>query len=347
MSLVAQSAKKLGGLAVGAALLCSLSLGSIASAQDATPAPYTPGTDPATLTGSIEADGSSTVGPITEAITEEFVKQASGVEVAVNISGTGGGFKRFCAGETDLQDASRAIKDEEAATCAEAGIDWYDFEVAYDGLAVVVNPAADFVDCITVDQLKQIWQKDSTVDSWNDVNPEWPDQPISLYGPGTDSGTYDYFTEVINGETGVSRDDYTPSEDDNVLVQGVAGDENAMAFFGLAYYEQNADSLKLLAVDSGTGCVQPSKETVQDGTYAPLSRPLYVYVKADSLTRPEVQEFMRFYLAEVSNLAEEVGYVDSPVNVYVQDQAKLEAAIAGTATPDSQAAPEAAATPAS
>lgn len=347
MSAVVHSARKIGGVALGAALLFSLSFGSLAASEHATPAPYTPGTDLASLTGSIESDGSSTVGPITEAVTEEFVKQAAGVEVAVNISGTGGGFKRFCAGETDIQNASRAIKDEEAALCAEAGVEWYEFEVAYDGIAVVVNPAADFLDCITVDQLKQIWQPGSTVDSWNDVNPEWPDQPISLYGPGTDSGTYDYFTDEVNGEEGVSRDDYTPSEDDNVLVQGVAGDENALGFFGLAYYEQNADKLKLLAVDGGTGCVQPSIETVQDGTYAPLSRPLFVYVKADSLTRPEVQEFMRFYLAEVPNLAEEVGYVDSPMNVYVDAQAKLEAAIAGTGTPDSQAAAEAEATPAS
>ncbi|MCC6793382.1 MAG: PstS family phosphate ABC transporter substrate-binding protein [Thermomicrobiales bacterium] len=347
MSLLSVPAKKIGGLAVGAALLCSLSLGSFAAAQDGTPMPYTPGTDLGALSGSIESDGSSTVGPITEAVTEEFVKQAGGVEVAVNISGTGGGFKRFCAGETDIQNASRAIKDEEAALCAEAGVEWYEFEVAYDGLAVVVNPAVDFTDCITVEQLNAIWAPDSTVDSWNDVNAEWPDQPIALYGPGTDSGTYDYFTAEINGEEGVSRTDYTPSEDDNVLVQGVAGDESAMAFFGLAYYEQNADSLKLLAVDGGAGCVLPSIETVQDGTYTPLARPLYVYVKADSLTRPEVQEFMRFYLAEVSNLAEEVGYVDSPLNVYLEDQAKLETAIGGTGTPDSQAAPEAEATPAS
>jgi phosphate transport system substrate-binding protein len=324
-----------------------LSFSSIASAQDGTPFPYTPGTDLSALSGSIETDGSSTVGPITEAVAEEFVKQAENVNIAVNISGTGGGFERFCQGETDLQNASRSIDEDEAAACAAGGVDWYEFEVAYDGIAVVVNPAVDFTDCITVDQLRAIWAPDSTVDSWNDVNPEWPDQSITLYGPGTDSGTYDYFTQQIVGEEGVSRTDYTPSEDDNVLVQGVAGDESAMAFFGLAYYEQNADSLKLLAVDGGAGCVAPSAETVQNGTYAPLSRPLYVYVKADSLTRPEVQEFMRFYLAEVANLAEEVGYVDSPLNIYLEDQAKLEAAIAGTGTPDSQAAPEAEATPAS
>jgi phosphate transport system substrate-binding protein len=344
MSIVAQSARKLGGIAVGAALLCSLTLGSIASAQDATPAPYTPGTDPGSLSGSIEADGSSTVGPITEAVAEEFNAVAGGVQVVINISGTGGGFKRFCAGETDLQNASRSIKDEEAALCAEAGVNFYSFEVAYDGLAVLVNPNNDFVNCLTVEQLNQIWMKDSTVDSWNDVDPSWPDEPIALYGPGTDSGTYDYFTAEINGEEGVSRTDYTPSEDDNILVEGIAGDDNALGFFGLAYYEQNADKLKLVGVDNGAGCVIPSKETVQDGTYAPLSRPLFVYVNAASLTRPEVQEFMRFYLANTALLAEDVGYVDSPIDVYLSDQAKLEAAIAGTGTPDG---PAPAATPAS
>ena len=344
MSVVSQSVRKIGGLAVGAALLCSLTLGSFASAQDATPMPYTPGTDPSTLSGSVESDGSSTVGPITEAVAEEFGKVASGVQVTVNISGTGGGFKRFCAGETDLQNASRSIKDEEAALCAEAGVNYYSFEVAYDGLAILVNPANDFVNCLTVAQLNQIWMKDSTVDSWNDVDPSFPDQPIALYGPGTDSGTYDYFTAQINGEEGVSRTDYTPSEDDNILVEGVAGDENALGFFGLAYYEQNADKLKLVGVDGGAGCVTPSVETVQDLTYTPLSRPLFVYVNAASLARPEVQEMMRFYLANTALLAEEIGYVDSPIDVYLADQAKLEAAIAGTGTPDG---PTAMATPAS
>lgn len=306
--------------------------------------PYTPGADPASLSGKVEADGSSTVGPITEAVAEEFNKIAGGVEVTVNISGTGGGFKRFCAGETDLQDASRAIKDTEAELCAAAGVNYYAFEVAYDGLSVVVNPENDFVTCLTVAQLNQIWMKDSTVDSWNDVDASWPDEPIALYGPGTDSGTYDYFTDEINGEEGVSRDDYTPSEDDNVLVEGVAGDKNALAFFGLAYYEQNADKLKLVEVDGGAGCIAPSAETVQDGSYAPLSRPLFVYVSAASLARPEVQEFVRFYLAMTATLAEEVGYVDSPIATYLADQAKLEAAIGGSAMPDG---PAPAATPTS
>jgi phosphate transport system substrate-binding protein len=340
MSLIVRTTGKMLGLTIAGLLMLNLTFASMVSAQDATPAPYTPITDPATLSGSVEADGSSTVGPITEAVAEEFNAIAGDVEVTVNVSGTGGGFKRFCAGETDLQNASRAIKDEEAAICAEAGIDYYEFEVAYDGLSVVVNPENDFVTCLTVAQLNQIWMKDSTVDSWNDVDASWPDQPIALYGPGTDSGTYDYFTAQINGEEGVSTENYTPSEDDNQLVQGVAGDANALGFFGLAYYEQNADILKLVQVDGGSGCIAPSVETVIDGSYAPLSRPLYVYVTAESLTRPEVQEFMRFYIASVALLAEEVGYVDSPIETYLADQAKLEAVVAGEAAPDGPAAAE-------
>lgn len=323
--------------AFAAALIISMSFLSIVRAQEATPAPYTAPENASDLSGTIVADGSSTVGPITEAVAEDFAAVAGGVDVEVNISGTGGGFKRFCEGETDIQDASRPINEEgEASVCRENGIDYYAFEVAYDGLSILVNPANEFAECITVDQLRQLWMADSTIDSWDDLNPEWPDQPLTnedLYGPGTDSGTYDYFVEAIIGE-GSTRTDYQPSEDDNVLVEGVAGDENALGFFGYAYYEQNQDRLKLLAVDSGTGCVAPSPETVRDGTYAPLSRPLYVYVKAESLTRPEVQEFMRFYLANSIALVADVGYVDSPVATYLSDQAKLEAAIGGTGTPD-------------
>ena len=327
------------------AVAAALVLPGLVSAQDATPLPYTPGTDLGALSGSITMDGSSTVFPIAEALAEEFGGQAGGVDVTVDTSGTGGGFKRFCAGETDFSNASRPIKDEEVALCAENGVSYYDFEIAYDGLSVVVNPENDWVTCLTVDQLALIWGKDSTVTNWNQVDPSFPDQSLDLYGPGTDSGTYDYFTQVINGEEGVSRDDYTPSEDDNVLVEGVAGDKGAMGFFGLAYYEQNIDRLKLVEVDGGNGCIAPSAETVQDLTYTPLSRPLFMYVNANSLTRPEVQEFMRYSVAEVSTFLSEVGYVNSPTSIYVADQAKLEAAIAGTATPDGPAAPEA--TPAS
>ena len=332
--------RSLARIAFVGTITATLTVPALASAQDATPAPYSPGTDLAALGGKITSDGSSTVFPILEALAEEFGLDAGGVEMTVDVSGTGGGFKRFCAGETDLSNASRAIKDEEIAACAEAGINYYQFEIAYDGLSVVVNPENDWVSCLTVDQLNQIWMKDSTVTKWSDVDPSWPAEDIELYGPGTDSGTYDYFTQQINGEEGVSRDDYTPSEDDNVLVEGVAGDKDALGFFGFSYYEQNQDRLKLVEIDGGNGCVAPSIETVQDLSYSPLSRPLYLYVNAASLARPEVQEFLRYSIAEVCPLLPDVGFIGSPSQVYAADQVKLEAAIAGTVGPDGPAIPE-------
>jgi len=329
---------RLGGLAAAAVFALTLSVSGLVSAQDATPRPYEAGKDLATLGGSVVSDGSSTVGPITEAVAEEFgimMGEAGGgdVQVEVSISGTGGGFERFCLGETDLQNASRAIGDDEVANCEESGVEYFEFEVAYDGMAVVVNPENDFVECLTVEQLNMMWRPEDTVTMWNEIDPSFPEEPILLYGPGTDSGTFDYFTDVINGEEGVSTTDYSPSEDDNVLVQGVGGDANALGYFGLAYYENNPDAVKLVAVDAGDGCVFPSPETVGDGSYTPLSRPLYVYVNAESLTRPEIQEFMRFYLANASVLAADVGYVQSPANTYIEAQGQLELAIAGEATP--------------
>ncbi len=300
-------------------------------------------TDLSTLSGEIVSDGSSTVGPLTQAVAEEFNGQAPDVQTSVDISGTGGGFERFCAGETDVQNASRAIAEDEVAACAENGVDWYEFEVAYDGLTVVTNPENTWLTCITTDQLKQLWQKENNATTWADLNAEYPAETINLYGPGTDSGTFDFFVETILGEDEI-REDFTPSEDDNVLVEGVAGDVNALGYFGLAYYEANQDVLKAVAIDNGDGnCVTPSAETVQDGTYAPLSRPLFVYVRADSLERPEVQEFVRFYLNEAPVLAAEVGYVASPDETYAEDLASFEAAVSGSGTPDSAAA----ATPAS
>ena len=254
--------------------------------------------------------------------------------MTLDVSGTGWGFKRFCKDEIDIANASRAMKPEEIAACLANGVSYYVFEIAYDGISIVINPDNDWVDCLTTDQLRQIWEPDSGVRKWSDINPAWPNKPITLYGPGTDSGTYDFFTKAINGEEGVSRDDYTPSEDDNVLVQGVAGDKGAMAFFGYSFYEENADSLKLLGIDSGSGCVQPSTQTVQDGTYAPLSRPLYLYVTAKAMTRPEVQEFMRFAIPEVGLLISDVGFVGSPGQIYVEDQIRIEQIIAGQGTPD-------------
>lgn len=327
------------GPAVAVVLALTISLGG-AVAQNATPLPYTPSDGASELSGTVVADGSSTVGPITEAVAEEFASIASDVQVEVSISGTGGGFERFCNGETDIQDASRAIKDEEAAKCAANGVEYYVFEVAYDGIAIVVNPDNDFVSCLTVDQLAQMWRADDPATNWNQIDPSFPDQSISLYGPGTSSGTFDYFTGEIVGEEGLSNTNYLPSEDDNQLVEGIAGDKDALGYFGLAYYEQNQDRLKLVAIDNGNGCVEPTTETVRDLSYEPLSRPLYVYVNAASLERPEVQEFMTFYLASAVELVADVGYVDSPTDIYISDQAKLQAAIDGAGTPDSSTAPE-------
>jgi phosphate transport system substrate-binding protein len=318
--------------AVGLAL--TVSLGGV-TAQDTTPLPYEAPENAGELSGTIVADGSSTVGPITEAMAEEFAGIAEGVQLEVSISGTGGGFERFCNGETDLQNASREIKEEEAAACEANGVDYYEFEVAYDGIAIVVNPENDFVDCLTVDQLKLMWQPENPATNWNQIDPSFPDQPISLYGPGTSSGTFDYFTAEIVGEEGSSTTDYLPSEDDNQLVEGVAGDANALGYFGLAYYEQNADRLKLVSVDSGNGCVEPTSDSVRDLSYSPLSRPLFVYVNAASIERPEVQEFLKFYIGTARELVADVGYVASPDQVYADDQAELQAAIDGTGTPAS------------
>jgi phosphate transport system substrate-binding protein len=323
-------------------LAAILMLPALVRAQDATPIPYTPGNDLSALGGAVVADGSSTVGPMTEAVAEEFAlmlaDQGGGdVQIEISISGTGGGFERFCNGETDLQNASRPIADDEAALCAESGVSFFAFEVAYDGMAVVVHPENDFVECLTVEQLNLMWRPDDPATSWSQIDASFPDEPIVLYGPGTDSGTFDYFTSVVNGEEGVSTTNYSPSEDDNQLVQGVSGDRNALGYFGLAYYENNADVLNLVSIDGGNGCVEPSVETVEDGSYSPLSRPLFLYVNAESLVRPEVQEFMRFYLANASWLAADVGYVSSPVETYLADQSRLEAAIAGDAAPDGAA----------
>lgn len=311
-------------------------------AQESNPVPYTPSAGAAQLTGTIVADGSSTVGPITEAVAEEFVSIAPNVQLEVSTSGTGGGFERFCNGETDLQNASREIKDAERAKCAANGVEFYVFEVAYDGIAVVVNPDNDFVTCLTVDQLAMMWRPDDPATNWNQIDPSFPDRQISLYGPGTSSGTFDYFTSSIVGKAGNSTTQYLPSEDDNQLVEGVAGDKNALGYFGLAYYEQNQDRLKLVAIDGGNGCVKPTAETVRNLTYTPLSRPLFVYVNASSLARPEMQELMTYYLAAAGELAVDVGYIASPEEIYARDRAKLRAAIDGTGTPDSA---EASATP--
>lgn len=272
------------------------------------------------LEGNILIDGSSTVAPISMAVAEEFQAQFPRMQVAVGISGTGGGFKKFCAGETDISDASRPIKASEMEVCQQNGIEYIELPVAYDGLAVVVNPRNDFASCLTVEELKKIWEPEAEgkITNWKQVRDTFPDRPLSLYGPGTDSGTYDYFTEAIVGKAGASRGDYLPSEDDNVLVQGVSGDENALGFFGLAYYEENKDKIKLVAIDAGDGnCVLPSEETVMNGTYQPLSRPLFIYIRRSSIDqKPEVDAFIKFYLENAAKLSAEVGYIPLPEEIY-------------------------------
>ena len=275
------------------------------------------------LRGVVSLDGSSTVFPISEAVAEEFLSVAPRVRVTVGVSGTGGGFKKFLAAETDINDASRTIKESEHMEAQANGIDYLEIPVAFDGLSVVVNPGNTWADSITVEELQMIWQPGSTVDSWNDVRPEWPDQPLRLYGPGTDSGTFDYFTEAINGESGASRPDYTASENDNVLVQGIAGDEYAMGFFGFAYYIENEDKLKVLPVDGGNGPVAPSPTTINDGTYSPLSRPIFIYLNTASLARPEVKAFVEFYLDNAGALANEVGYIELPQSMYQESLDKV------------------------
>jgi phosphate transport system substrate-binding protein len=277
------------------------------------------------LSGDIDGDGSSTVFPITEAVAEEFGALYPDVRVTAGISGTSGGFEKFCGGETDFNDASRPIKEEEIQACGDNGIEYTEFEVAFDGLSIVTNLANDFVDCLTVEELKKIWEPaaEGTITNWSQVRDGFPDRDLSLYGAGTDSGTFDYFTAEINGEEGATRGDYTASENDNDLVIGVSGDDGALGYFGLAYYEENADQLKLLGVDGGAGCVEPSSATVLDGTYTPLSRPLYVYVTNDALAREEVAEFMRFYLTEGAALSAEVGYVEASQDVYQEGLAKI------------------------
>ena len=264
------------------------------------------------LSGTVTADGSSTVFPIMQAVAEEYRADNGDVDVSVGESGTGGGMEKFCRGEIDIADASRPIKDEERAACTKAGVAFVELAVALDGLSVVVNPENDFVDCLTMQQLATIWGPKSTVDSWKQVDDSFPDSDLTLYGPGTASGTFEYFTEAVNGEKGASRSDYTASEDDNVLVKGVAGDPGALGYFGYGYVSQNPDSVRAVAVDSGDGCVEPSVETIGDGTYAPLSRPLYVYVATKAAKRAEVAAYVDFLLANVRELSTSVGFVALP-----------------------------------
>jgi phosphate transport system substrate-binding protein len=263
----------------------------------------------AELSGEVVIDGSSTVFPLTSAAAELFQEENPGVQVSVGQSGTGGGFEKFCAGETDISDASRPIEDDEIAICEENGVTQDEFSIANDGLTVITSVENDWATCLTVEQLNAVWAPDSTVANWNQIDPSFPDEPLVLAGPGTDSGTFDYFTDVINGEEGASRTDYQASEDDNVIVQAVSGSPGGLGYLGYTYYEQNSDTLKALEVDNGSGCVAPSPETVQDGSYAPLGRQLFIYPSAEALQRPEVEAFVRFYIENVDEITEAAGFI--------------------------------------
>ena len=267
----------------------------------------------------VKIDGSSTVYPITEAVAEEFQKSKKGtVNVTVGISGTGGGFKKFCRGEIDVADASRPILKKEMDDCGKAGIRYYEMPIAYDALTVMVNPQNAFIKSMTVAELRKIWEPGAQgrISSWKDVNPAWPDQKITLYGAGSDSGTFDYFTEAIVGKAKSSRGDFTASEDDNVLVQGISGDKGALGYFGFAYYIENQKKLKAVAIDGGKGPVAPTPESVENGTYQPLSRPIFIYVSEKSLDKPEIREFVDFYMKNAATLVQEVKYIPLPAKAY-------------------------------
>jgi phosphate transport system substrate-binding protein len=275
--------------------------------------------------GTVTADGSSTVGPYVTSAAESF-RNEGGANVTVGISGTGGGFERFCRGETDLSNASRPIDEDEVAVCEENGVEYVELQVANDALTVVVNKVNDWATCLTVDELKRIWEPGSKVSSWRDVRDTFPDRSLELFGPGTDSGTFDYFTEAVNGEGGASRTDYQASEDDNVLGQGVTGTEGGLGYFGFSYYEENQGSLKALEIDGGSGCVAPSVDAAQGGEYVPLARPLFVYASTRALGRAEVEKFLRYMLENETSIAERAQFVPLSQTQIDDNLAKLDAA---------------------
>ena len=288
------------------------------------------------LAQSIAVDGSSTVYPISLAMAEEFQIINPDAQVTVGFAGTGGGFERFCAGETQVSDASRVIQDDEVAACDAAGIPFIELPVAADALTVVVNPENDFVTCLTTEQLTKIWSAGGGVTNWSDVNPDWPAEPIDLYAPGVDSGTFDYFNEAIIGDDNEIRQDFSPSEDDNVLVQGVQGNEYAMGFFGYAYYAENPDTLKAVEIDNGNGCVAPSAEAVVDASYEPLSRPLFIYVSQNAVdSTPAVGDFVNFYLSpDNRELIDDTGYVSYDDAIVEAVQQRFDDRVTGSAFAD-------------
>lgn len=277
------------------------------------------------LRGRLTVDGSSTVYPLTDAVAEEFFKIAPRVQVPVGVSGTGGGFKRFVRGETDISNASRPIAQAELESAKAAGIDFIELPIAYDGLTIVVNPENTWASSMTVEEIRKIYNAETAAKTWADVREGWPNEPIHVFSPGTDSGTFDYFREIVAGKQGAIRADMSVSEDDNVLVRGVAGDKYAIGFFGIAYYLENASILKAVQIDNGNGPVAPNAQTIETGAYAPFSRPLFIYINARSLERNEVRRFAEFYLEKAPELAPDVGYVRLPDEAYRRAKAKLEA----------------------
>jgi phosphate transport system substrate-binding protein len=288
------------------------------------------GSQLASLKGEIRVDGSSTVYPITEAVAEDFSKAAKGVRTTVGVSGTGGGFKRFCKGETDISDASRPITKTEAETCKSANIEFVELPVAYDGLCIAISKQNTWATKLTVEQIKKIYSASGTAKTWKDLDSAWPDRAIKVYSPGTDSGTFDYFKEVTVGKDGKVRSDMSVSEDDNVLVNGVAGDRDAIGYFGFAYYVENKDKLVAVAVDDGKGAVLPTDATILDGSYEPFSRPVFIYVNRKSADRPEVGAFVDFYLQQAAALSKEVGYTPLPESIYGTARTNWKARRTGT-----------------
>ncbi|MBC7302078.1 MAG: PstS family phosphate ABC transporter substrate-binding protein [Nocardia sp.] len=280
------------------------------------------GSDPAgpSLSGPVVIDGSSTVEPLSAAAGELFMQDHKDVQVTVGTSGTGGGFKKFCVGETDISNASRPIKDAEKQLCTDKNVQFSEIQVANDALTVVVNKANTWVNCLTVAQLKKIWEPTSTVKNWNEVDPSFPNEPLNLYGAGPDSGTFDYFTGVINGKEGDSRKDYNPTEDDNITVQGVAGAKGGLGYFGFSYFEENEAKLKAIQIDGGNGCVAPSVKAAQDGTYTPLARPLFIYPSDTGVKKPQVEKFVEFYIDRNDAIVEAARFV--PLTDAQKDKAR-------------------------
>lgn len=276
------------------------------------------------VSGLIEIDGSSTVFPISQAMAEEFqIANGRSVRVSVGVSGTRGGLQRLCNGETEIANASRRINASEAASCAAGGIEPIELQIAWDGLTVVAHPSSDWVTCLSLEELRRVWAPGSVVESWGQLRPDWPDEELKLYGPDADSGTFDYFTAAVMGEEGASRSDYTASADDNVLVAGVSGDGGALGYFGYAYFDENRGTLRALEVDGGGGCVAPTRETILDGTYTPLARPMYIYVRRDALARPEMKAFVDFYMDHAATLIPQAGYMPLEPSAYAENRTRI------------------------